>query len=287
MDQLRNNRDRLLGLLERLGSCAVAFSGGVDSAVVACAAFVALGQRALAVTGTSPSLAAGERQAAGLLARKIGIRHVELSTHELDNPAYAANGADRCFHCKTELYSRMQARMIQWDVQHLVNGTNADDLSDHRPGLRAALEYRVVSPLADLGLGKDEVRELARSWQLPVADKPATPCLSSRIAYGEPVTVQRLEQIDRAERWLREQGLCDTRVRWHAGDLVRLEVPLADLPRLCVEPLRSQLVEHLRQLGCQLVTLDLQGRRSGSLNSLLPLDELERAARAIRPDVVD
>jgi uncharacterized protein len=287
MQELRDKRDRLFVYLDQLGSCAVAFSGGVDSTVVAYAAFHSLGPRALAVTAISPSLAEGEREAAGCLARQIGIRHVELFTNELDNDAYVANRADRCFHCKTELYRQMQAQMVQWDVQHLVNGANADDLIDHRPGLRAAEEFRVISPLADVGFRKADVRQLAQFWQLPVADKPATPCLSSRIAYGEPVTRQRLSQIDRAESWLRRQGFHDTRVRWHAGDLVRLEVPLTDLPRLCIEPLRSQVVEQLRLLGCQFVTLDLQGRRSGSLNSLLPLEELEQAARSMRSGAVD
>jgi uncharacterized protein len=254
----------------------VAFSGGVDSAVVAFAAHQALGSRALAVTGVSPSLASGEREAAAQLAREIGIRHLELTTDEINQPAYSANQFDRCFHCKTELYSQMQLHLARWGVEHLVNGTNADDLGDHRPGLRAAGHFQVVSPLAEAALSKAEVRQLAQHWKLPVADKPATPCLSSRIAYGQEVTRERLEKIDRAEAWLRQQGMVDTRVRYHGGELARVEVSLGDLPRLTAEPLRSQLVRQLDQLGFKFVTLDLHGRRSGSLNSLVPLEQLER-----------
>jgi uncharacterized protein len=280
MNSLPDKSDQLLVCLRELGSCAVAYSGGVDSAVVAFAAHEALGARALAVTGISPSLASGEREAARELARQIGIRHLELATDEINRPAYSANQFDRCFHCKTELYSQMQRHLAEWGVEHLVNGTNADDLGDYRPGLRAADDFRVVSPLAELGLTKSDVRQLAQLWRLPVADKPAAPCLASRIAYGQEVTRERLEQIDRAEAWLRQQGFVDTRVRYHPGDLARLEVPLDDLPRLSSEPLRSQVAHQLEQLGFKFVTLDLQGRRSGSLNTLIPLAELEQTAAA-------
>jgi uncharacterized protein len=276
MTTLTEKREQLLERLRQFGSCAVAFSGGVDSAVVACAAHQALGPRAIAVTAVSPSLAQGEFEQAAEVARQIGIRHLELVTHEIDNQAYVANQPDRCFHCKTELYTQMHARLVQWGVSYLVNGTNADDLTDHRPGLRAAADFRVQSPLADAGLCKAEVRQLAEQWRLSVADKPAMPCLASRIAYGEAVTRERLEQIDRAEAWLRLQGLRDTRVRFHTGDLARLEVPLTDLPTLTGEPLRSQLVDQLAALGFKFITLDLRGRQSGSLNTLVPLEELER-----------
>jgi uncharacterized protein len=279
MTTLDEKREQLLGRLRQLGSCAVAFSGGVDSAVVACAAQHALGPRAIAVTAVGPSLAQGEFEQAAEVARQIGIRHLELATHEIDDEAYVANRSDRCFHCKTELYTQMHARLAQWGVSYLVNGTNADDLGDHRPGLRAAADFQVQSPLADAGLGKAEVRQLAEQWQLAVADKPAMPCLASRIAYGEAVTRERLEQIDRAEAWLRLHGICDTRVRYHTGDLARLEVPLTDLPKLTGEPFRSQLVEQLAALGFKFITLDLRGRQSGSLNTLVPLEELERGAQ--------
>ena len=171
-------------LLAGYGRCAVAFSGGVDSAVVAKAAQVALGDAAVAVTGTSDALAAGELEAARDLAAQIGIRHVVISTEEFANPDYVANKADRCYHCKTELYSQLGRMRERLGVDVVVNGANADDLGDYRPGMQAADEHDVRSPLAECGLTKQEVRQLAASWELPVADKPATPCLSSRVAYG-------------------------------------------------------------------------------------------------------
>jgi uncharacterized protein len=278
MDSLADKRDHVLARLRELGSCAVAFSGGVDSAVVASAAQRALGARSLAVTGIGPSLASAERRAAADLARLIGIRHVELPTDEIHQPGYVANQFDRCFHCKTELYRQMQRRLSAWGVEHIVNGTNTEDLGDYRPGLRAADDFFVVSPLAEAGMTKEHVRRLAQLWDLPVADKPATPCLASRIAYGEEVTPERLERIEQAEQWLREHGLYDTRVRYHAGDLARLEISLDDLPRVSSEPLRTQLVERLQQLGFRFITLDLQGRRSGSLNTLVPIEQLEKSS---------
>mgnify|MGYP001826494195 CR=1 FL=1 len=276
MSTLTAKRQQLLDYLRQLGSCAVAFSGGVDSAVVAAAAHQALGQNALAVTAVSPSLASGERELAAAVAARIGIRHVELQTAELSSARYVANQPDRCFFCKSELYGQVQTRLADWGVQHLVNGANADDLGDHRPGMRAANDFAVKSPLADLGISKSEIRELARQWDLQVADKPATPCLSSRIAYGEEVTVERLQRIDAAEAWLRGQGLSDTRVRYHRGDLARLEVHVDDIPRLMDEAMREAVTRELRRLGFKFVTLDLQGRRSGSLNDLVPIEQLER-----------
>ena len=203
---LDEKRDALLAALARLESCAVAFSGGVDSAVVAKAAALALGERAVAVTGASASLASGEREQAEKLARLIGIRHVVIDTDELDSPDYTRNAPDRCYHCKTELYSQLAELLPRLGVQAIVNGANADDLGDYRPGMQAAANTRIVSPLADCGLTKADVRELAAAWGLPVWDKPATPCLSSRIAYGEAVTPERLAMIDRAEQYLREPG---------------------------------------------------------------------------------
>ena len=190
----------------------VAYSGGVDSAVVAKAAQLALADRAVAVTGTSYSLADGELNAARQLAELIGIRHQVLETREFDNPSYVRNSADRCYHCKTELYTRLDHYLADLDVDVIVNGANADDLGDYRPGMQAANEHKVQSPLADCGLSGSEVRQLAAQWSLPVWDKPATPCLSSRVAYGEEVTPERLAMIDAAERFLREHGLVELRV---------------------------------------------------------------------------
>jgi pyridinium-3,5-biscarboxylic acid mononucleotide sulfurtransferase len=270
MTSIDAKRDVLLAALRRLESCAVAFSGGVDSAVVAKAAALSLGDAAVAVTGTSASLAAGELEAAEELARLIGIRHLAISTDELNSPEYLRNAPDRCYHCKTELYTQLERLLPQLGVKTIVNGANADDLGDYRPGMQAASEHRIYSPLADCGITKAEVRELAAGWELPVWDKPATPCLSSRIAYGEEVTPERLAMIDRAERFLRARGLVNLRVRYHKGDLARIEVPLAELPRLCDE-LRRELTAELRRLGFKFVTLDLEGFRSGSLNQLVQI----------------
>lgn len=272
MSSLDEKRAQLLELIGAMGSCAVALSGGVDSAVVAKAACLALGQRAVAVTGTSGSLAEGELEGAQQLAALIGIPHQVIATDELSQDSYTRNAPDRCFHCKTELYTRLEGLAGKIGVKTILNGANADDLGDYRPGLRAAQEHHVRSPLAECRIGKEEVRALAAEWGLPVWDKPASPCLSSRIAYGEQVTAERLVMIDRAEQFLRARGMRTARVRYHRGDLARVEVPLEELPRLCQPDLRAALTQHLRTLGFKFVTLDLEGFRSGSLNSLVPLD---------------
>ena len=271
MRSLEAKRDALLAAIGGLESCAVAFSGGVDSAVVAKAAAVALGERAVAVTGASASLASGEREQAEDLARLIGIRHLVIDTHELESGDYARNAPDRCFHCKTELYSRLEELLPRLGVQAIVNGANADDLGDYRPGMQAAAIHRIVSPLADCQLTKADVRQLAADWGLPVWDKPATPCLSSRIAYGEAVTPERLAMIDHAEQYLRTLGMREFRVRYHKGDLARIEVPLTELPRLIEAEQRHELAGEFRRLGFKFVTLDLEGFRSGSLNQLVQI----------------
>jgi uncharacterized protein len=266
-------REQLVARIRDYDSCAVALSAGVDSAVVAKAAHVALGERAIAVTGASASLAEGELEQAIELARLIGVRHEVIATDELANDDYTKNAPDRCYHCKTELYSQMHDVARRLGVAVLVNGANADDLGDYRPGMVAAGEHRVASPLAECGITKDLVRQLAAAWGLPVWDKPASPCLSSRVAYGEQVTPERLAMIDAAERYLRrEWGLRVVRVRYHGGDLARIEVPAEAIGRLAARPEAcARLVEHFRELGFRFVTLDLAGFRSGSLNELVPL----------------
>jgi uncharacterized protein len=272
---LEQNRDRLLDMLRSYGSCLVAFSAGVDSTVVAKAAQIALGDRAVAVTGTSASLAAGELDEARDLARLIGIRHEIIETGEFAQPDYLRNAADRCYHCKTELYTQLEPLAARLGLAVIVNGANADDLGDYRPGMNAAQEHRVRSPLVECGLTKAVVRALAAAWDLPVWDKPASPCLSSRVAYGEEVTPQRLAMIDRAERYLRELGLRTVRVRYHRGDLARLEVPAEAISRLAEPDVRTGLLESLTQLGFKYVTLDLAGFRSGSQNETLPLIQIK------------
>jgi uncharacterized protein len=271
---LIEQRDRLLQTLRGYGRVAVAYSGGVDSTVVAKAARVALGDDAVAVTAVSESLAGGELEEAEDLARRIGIRHKVIRTEEFADPNYLRNNPDRCYFCKSELYGRLSSLLGALNVETIASGANTDDAGDHRPGMRAAGENGVRHPLQECGLGKAEVRALAKAWDLPTWDKPATPCLSSRIAYGEQVTPERVKMIDTAEAWLRERGLKLLRVRYHKGDLARIEVPIAELPRLAADDVRTQLVPAFRALGFKYVTLDLEGFRSGSLNALIPLDTL-------------
>jgi uncharacterized protein len=273
-----NNAERLIAAIAPLGSCLVAYSGGVDSAVVAMAAHFALGEGAIAVTGVSASLAAGELEIAQRIATAIGIRHETLATDELSNPDYLKNAPDRCFHCKTELYEQLRKEGERRSIATILNGANADDLGDFRPGMQAASNFAVRSPLAECGLAKGDVRALAWHWGIEVWDKPATPCLSSRIAYGVSVTPERLARIDAAEQALRELGLGVIRVRHHENDLARLEVPLDALARLCEPAIRGPLVARLHELGFRYVTLDLEGFRSGSFKQLVAIDELTRFA---------
>ncbi len=270
---LQRKQRELLDLMRRFGRVIVAFSGGVDSAVVAKAASLACAEQALAVTGVGPSLAASERESAEQLARQIGIRHLWLSTNEYTREAYRRNAADRCFHCKDELYDAIARDVLpQLPGATICNGANADDAGDWRPGMRAAERHGVRSPLLELGLGKADVRALARWWDLPVWDKPASPCLASRIAYGVEVTAERLRRIERAEAFLREEfGLKDLRVRCEAGELARIEVPRPEVPRLAAPDAATRIATRLRGLGFRCVTIDLEGLRSGSLNDLIPL----------------
>jgi uncharacterized protein len=269
-------RDLLLRTIAEYGSCAVAFSGGVDSAVVAKAAQVALGDKVVLITGSSAALAESELEAARDLASLIGVRHVEVATQEFANPNYVANASDRCYHCKSELYTQLDRLAAQVGMNVVVNGANADDLGDYRPGMRAAAEHDVRSPLAECGITKSEIRQLAAAWELPVADKPASPCLSSRVAYGQEVTPERLAMIDGAERFLRSLGFRELRVRYHAGDLARIEVPVHEIGDLCRDEVRASVVRKLSELGFKFVTLELAGFRSGNLNRLIAPEELVR-----------
>ena len=254
---------------------AVAFSGGVDSSVVAMAAHLACGVRAVAITAVSPSLASGELEYAVAIAEQIGIRHVVIDTQEFSQAGYIQNAGNRCYFCKTELYTRIEEIAAREPFDMLVNGANADDVGDHRPGMVAATQHQVRSPLLEVGLTKAEVRELAREWGLPVWDKPASPCLSSRIAYGVEVTPERVARVDAAEVWLRTQlGIRELRVRLEANDLARIEVPIEAVARLVEGDLRQRTTVQLRSLGFRYVTVDLEGFRSGNLNGVLPMGEL-------------
>ena len=273
---LHEKLETLLATLAGYGRVAVAFSAGVDSTVVARAAQQACGDDAVAVTAVSPSLASGEREQAEQLAQQIGIRHVVIETDEFDNPDYLKNEPNRCYFCKTELYTRLGHILPQLDVDVIANGANVDDQGDHRPGMVAAGEHAVRSPLLDVGMTKQDVRDLAQHWDLPVWDKPAMPCLSSRIAYGVGVTTERVRRVDEAEKYLREEfGLLEFRVRHEANELARIEVSIDELPRLLDTSNRLAITAKLRELGFAFVTIDLEGFRSGSLNSVIAVDALQ------------
>lgn len=266
--------EKLVDIFAPLPDCLVAYSGGVDSAVVAKAAYEALGDRAIAVTGVSASLATGELEAARRIAASIGIRHETLNTDELSDAGYLANAPNRCWHCKAELYSQMRSLADRLGFTTIANGTNADDLGDFRPGLQAATEHGVFSPLVACGIDKQGVREIAREWNLEVWDKPASPCLSSRVVYGLEITHERLARIDAAEALLKELGFTSVRVRCHHDELARLEVSAVEIARLADESLRQKIAMRLRELGFLYVTVDLEGFRSGSF---LPLVEIQTA----------
>ena len=259
----------LVGHLKPLRSAIVAFSGGADSTLVAWAAHRALGDRALAVTARSESLSGGEAEAARALAGQIGIRQEEIAYSEVEIPGYADNTPDRCYVCKGELFRRLAVMAGERGLAAVLDGTNADDLGDFRPGRRAAEELAVRSPLVELGWGKAAIREALRHLDLPVWDKPSSPCLSSRVPYGDPITREKLEQIGRAEAALRELGFRELRVRHH-GSIARIELPRAEMIRALADGLSEEIVRRVRAAGFAFVALDLEGFHSGSLNRLLP-----------------
>src|SRR5215467_10026618 len=253
-DQLAAKRDDLLSILRDLGSAVVAFSGGIDSTVVAKAAFLALGNRAVAVTADSPSVPRSEIDDAIHLARRIGIRHRLMKTEEFSNPDYLKNDGSRCYFCKDELYSRLEGLLPEVNANVICSGANLDDKGDYRPGLKAAAEHRVRHPLLEAECTKADVRALAQAWGLPTWDKPASPCLSSRLAPGVEVTHERTARVEAAEEYLRSLGYRECRVRLHEGELARIEVHAEELGRLADPAVRTELLGKLKDLGFQYIT---------------------------------
>jgi len=259
---------RLRALLHEMGSVLVCYSGGIDSAFVLAVATEELGPRAVGMTAVSPSLADSERRDAERIAESLGAVHHFVESHEIERPGYVKNDADRCFHCKTELYEIAAAKRRDYETEVVVNGTNLDDLGDYRPGLQAAKAAGVRSPLVEAGFGKADVRAAARLIGLEVWDKPASACLSSRIPYGTSVTPERLAQIGGLEAELKALGFRQVRVRWHER-IARIELDLAELEHLLAPGIRERVVEAGKRHGFTYVTLDLGGYRTGSHNEVL------------------
>jgi pyridinium-3,5-biscarboxylic acid mononucleotide sulfurtransferase len=270
--ETEEKESRLRALLREAGGALVAYSGGVDSSYLALVATQELGARALCVTGDSPSLARRLREQAEEIARKFGFRHELIGTDEMADPNYAANPSNRCYFCKSELYSKLAPLAAERGLAFVADGSTTDDLGDYRPGRAAASEHGVRSPLVEAGMTKEDVRALSRRAGLPTWDAPASPCLSSRIAYGTRVTIRRLREVETGEEIMRSLGFREFRVRHH-DELVRLEVAPAELDRALDRRTADELARRFRALGFRYVTLDLHGYRAGAMNEVLKKQE--------------
>ncbi|WP_413165586.1 ATP-dependent sacrificial sulfur transferase LarE [Capilliphycus salinus ALCB114379] len=260
--------DKLQTMFAEMERALIAYSGGIDSTLVAKIARDVLGDRALAVTAISPSLLPEDLEEARIQAAEIGIHHQEIQTHEMENPNYTSNPVNRCYFCKSELHDTLKPLALQWGYPYIVDGVNADDLRDYRPGIQAAKERGVRSPLAEVGVSKAEVRELSKILSLSGWNKPAQPCLSSRFPYGEEITVNKLQRVGRAEVYLRKLGWQNLRVR-SEKDTARIELPPEQIKEFVLTTDLPQLVKTFQEFGFIYVTLDLEGYRSGKLNQVL------------------